>query len=268
MVGEARFARQSFLGANAQERLATCVVGIVGLGGGGSHIVQQLAHLGFKRYVIYDDDIVEDSNLNRLVGGTCVDEKAGSTKLFIARRTIFGLQPDAEVEAIACKWQTQPHALRRCHVVFGCVDSYQGRLELEVMARRYLINYIDIGMDVHGANPPRIGGQVILSSPGGLCMRCLGFITDEKLRREAGDYGNAGSHPQVVWSNGVLASTAVGVAVNLITDWTGVAKNYEYLVYDGNCGTVKPSITLRNRTDFECPHYSLNDVGTPVLTAL
>jgi hypothetical protein len=44
---------------------------------------------------------------------------------------------------------------------------------------------IDIGMDVHRTEPPVIGGQIILSSPGGPCMRCLSFLTEEKLAREA-----------------------------------------------------------------------------------
>lgn len=268
MVIPERFSRQSFLGLNSQERISTCVVGIVGLGGGGSHIVQQLAHLGFKRYVIYDDDVVEESNLNRLVGGTTIDVKASSSKLLVACRTIFGLQADAEVESLCCKWQEQPEPLRRCHIVFGCVDSYQGRQELEVTLRRYLVNYLDIGMDVHGTATPHVSGQVILSTPGGSCLKCLGFLTQEKLREEAARYGDAGGHPQVVWPNGVLASTAVGIAVNLITNWTGAAQGHEYLVYDGNRGTIQPSITLRNRTQFQCPHYPLDEVGDPIMTEL
>jgi tRNA A37 threonylcarbamoyladenosine dehydratase len=62
-----RYSRQSFLGPDSVGRIARCTVGVPGLGGGGSHIIQQLAHIGFQRYVIYDGDIVEDSNLNRLV---------------------------------------------------------------------------------------------------------------------------------------------------------------------------------------------------------
>jgi hypothetical protein len=92
------------------------------------------------------------------------------------------------------------------------------------------MHYIDIGMDVHGKERPVIGGQVILSSPGGLCMKCMGFLTDEKLGQEAARYGNAGAHPQVVWPNGVLASTAVGLAVDLVADWTRLRRYHAYLV--------------------------------------
>lgn len=264
MVALDRFSRQSFLGPRSQERIETSVVGVIGLGGGGSHIVQQLAHIGFKNFVIYDFDTVEDSNLNRLVGATTVDALAESPKLLVARRMIYGLQSDANVEAISHRWQNNPESLRTCHLVFGCLDSFKERHELEVVCRRYLINYIDIGMDVHGESQPYITGQVVLSSPGGPCMRCLGFITEDVLSREAARYGKAGSRPQVVWSNGVLASTAVGIGVDLICDWTKERKGYEYLVFDGNLGTLQPSITLDNPNLNHCPHYGSESIGAPV----
>jgi len=267
-VSRERFSRQSFLGRDSEERIARCTVGVAGLGGGGSHIIQQLAHIGFQRYVVYDGDVVEESNLNRLVGARSVDVPAQTPKLHIARMMIYGLQPNASVRGCAGRWQDNPEPLRECQIVFGCVDSYQGRHELEVACRRYLMHYIDIGMDVHGGAPPVIGGQVILSSAGSLCMRCMGFLTEAKLAEEAARYGGAGARPQVVWPNGVLASTAVGLAVDIVTNWTRRALPYAYLVYDGNQGTVKESATLRNLKITACPHFSNSDVGDPVLLEL
>ena len=188
-----RYSRQSFLGVNSEEQISKCTIGVVGLGGGGSHVVQQLAHIGFQRYVLYDHDFVEESNLNRLVGARAVDVPAKTPKLHIAKIMIYGLQPEACVECFESRWQENPEPLRKCHIVFGCIDSYKERQELEIACRRYLMHYIDIGMDVHGKGLPVIGGQVILSSPGSLCMKCIGFLTDEKLAQEAARYGNAGS---------------------------------------------------------------------------
>ncbi len=263
MSGE-RFSRQSFLGPDSEERIARCTVGVAGLGGGGSHIIQQLAHIGFRRFVIYDGDVVEESNLNRLVGAISIDVPAETPKLHVAKTMIYGLQPHASVRGFAGRWQESPELLRESQIVFGCVDSYQGRHELEVACRRYLMHYIDIGMDVHGEDPPVIGGQIILSSPGGPCMRCVGFLTGAKLAEEAARYGTAGPRPQVIWPNGVLASTAVGLAVDLVTGWTGRALTHAYLVYDGNQGHVKESATLRNFNFSGCPHFSDVEVGDPV----
>lgn len=263
-----RYSRQSFLGPGAEDAIARGTVGLPGLGGGGSHVVQQLAHIGFQRYVIYDDDVVEESNLNRLVGARLADAVAGTRKIDVAERVIRGLQPDADIRAFPCRWQKKPEPLRECQIVFGCVDSYLGRSELEIACRRYLMHYIDIGMDVHGSDNPVIGGQVILSSPGGLCMRCMGFLTDEQLAQEAARYGNAGGRPQVVWPNGALASTAVGLAVDLITNWTRRRRSHAYLSYDGNAATIKESITLRNLDPNSCTHFSVSQVGDPVLAEL
>lgn len=263
-----RYSRQSFLGSSAEDMISQCTVGIAGLGGGGSHIVQQLAHIGFQRFVLYDDDVVEEPNLNRLIGATSADVLAETPKLHLAKMMIYGLQPKASVRGFAYKWQEKPEPLRECQIVFGCVDSYKGREELEIACRRYLMHYIDIGMDVHGKEPPVIGGQVILSSPGDLCMKCMGFLTDDKLAQEAAQYGSAGHHPQVVWPNGVLASTAVGIAVDLVTNWTRQGRPHTYLVYDGNEATVKESITLRNIIISTCPHFSDSDVGDPILVEL
>lgn len=263
-----RYSRQSFLGENSNAAISDCIIGVMGLGGGGSHAIQQLAHIGFQRYVIYDDDVVEESNLNRLVGATVVDALAETPKLHLAKQMVFGLQPNAEVDAHARRWQDCPGPLHRCHIVIGCVDSYKGREELENECRRHLIHYIDIGMDVHGTNPPVIGGQVILSSPGGHCMRCMGFLTEAKLAEEGRRYGNAGGRPQVIWSNGVLASTGVGLAVDLVCNWTTRRATGVYLSYDGNEFTVKPSLLLRNLDGVVCPHYMNMDLGPPVLTEL
>jgi hypothetical protein len=263
-----RYTRQSFLGADAEERIARCTVGIVGLGGGGSHIVQQLAHIGFQHFVIYDYDVIEESNLNRLVGAKAIDVPAETPKLHMAKMTLYGLQPMAHVQGFQSRWQDNPLPLRECQIVFGCVDGYQGRRELEIACRRYLMHYIDVGMDVHGTEAPVIGGQIILSSPGGPCMWCMGFLTEEKLRQEAARYGDAGVRPQVVWPNGVLASTAVGLGVDLVTNWTRRARSYAYFTYDGNVGTVTESITLRNINVSVCPHFTDSDVGDPVFVEL
>ena len=264
MIDE-RFSRQSFLGNDAQRRITSCTVGIVGLGGGGSHIAQQLAHIGFMDYVTYDPDIAKDVNQNRLVGLLEADIVAAQPKTEITRRMIHGIQPQARVETLQERWQDNPAPLRRCNIIFGCVDGLAERRELEACARRYLIPYIDIGLDVHQAGdaPPTMAGQVILSMPGDPCMACMGFLSERGLAEEAARYGAAGVRPQVVWANGVLASLAVGIAVDLVTDWTGALRNFQYLSYHANEGLVKPHVRA-DYTPKECIHYPLEQIGDPI----
>ena len=265
-----RSSRQSFLGKNAEAIIAAATVGVVGLGGGGSHAVQQLAHVGFCNYVIYDGDHIEHSNLNRLVGGTVADVAVARAKLDIATRVIKGLQPQAQVMGRPCRWQDDPMPLRTCDIIIGCVDGFAERRELEICARRYLIPLIDIGMDIHQVvdEPPRMGGQVILSMPGDLCMTCMGFLNERSLAQEAAQYGAAGSRPQVVWPNGLLASAAVGLAVELLTDWSRSMRSAVYLSYDGNNHTLQPHVRIQYLKGKICSHFPLSDVGDPILKSL
>jgi hypothetical protein len=259
------FDRQSFLGSRSQWLFDNTAVGISGYGGGGSHVGQQLAHIGVKNPVIFDDDHIEDSNLNRLVGGRWKDVLQRLAKTRIAKRTIKAILPAANVTAVPSKWQNAPEKLQACDLVIGCVDSYAERQQLEAECRRYLIPYIDIGMDVHSTEgePPSMSGQVMLSMPGLPCFWCFGFLTKEKLGLEAAKYGNVGGRPQVVWPNGVLASTAVGILVELITGWTKRTDARVYLEYDGNTGILKDHIRLRFCDDC-CAHYHTANAG-PVI---
>ena len=261
-----RFDRQSFLGPDSEARLGQATIGIAGLGGGGSHVVQQLAHVGIGGYVPADPDHMEDTNSNRLVGGTLKDAAVARPKVDIAERLIRGLQPHARIIAVRDKWQHASDALKTCDIIIGAVDSFAEREELERFARRLLIPYIDIGMDVHdlGKDGFLVAGQVILSMPGSPCLHCCGLITDERLKKEAEEYGAAGSRPQVVWPNGVLASTAVGLAIQLLTPWFPNPPNFTFLEYDGNRGTVSVSRHVAALKGRVCPHHPLDETGDPL----
>ena len=184
----------------------------------------------------------------------------------IAERVIRGITPDASVRRVDQRWHLEPEQQRGCDIVVGCMDGFRERWELQVLSRRYLVPLIDIGLDVNtvGDEPPRMAGQVILSVPGGPCMKCMHFITDENLEKEAGRYGDAGVRPQVVWANGVLASVAVGVAVDLLTGWTGASPESVYLSHDGNAGTMGPDKRLKCVRG-ACTHFVSDDVGDPEL---
>lgn len=256
--------RQRFLGDASDTVLGSLKVAVVGLGGGGSHIVQQLAHLGIGHFVLMDPDRIDETNLNRLVGGTVADVGEKQLKTAIAGRVVHGINPATRVLLVPDDWRKQPQLLRDCDIIVGCVDTYAARAELEVTARRFLVPYLDIGMDVHKLSDRfAISGQVILSTPGNPCMRCLGFLRDELLNQEAARYGDAGGRPQVVWPNGVLASIAVGVIVQLVAPWNDRQTEVAYLEYDGNSQTVAES-NLLAYTPSQCGHFvGLSSIGDP-----
>lgn len=261
-----RLDRQSFLGPQSDAILDAATIGIIGLGGGGSHIAQQAAHMGIGGYVNADPDSIEDTNTNRLIGGTVADVADARSKVDIAERLIRGLQPNARMVSVRNDWHEAVDDLKLCDVILGALDSFKEREQLERFARRHLIPYMDIGMDVHdlGKNGFLVSGQIILSMPGGPCMRCCGFISDERLEEEARRYGAAGSRPQVVWSNGVLASTAMGLLTQLLTPWYRNPPAFVLLDYDGNKGTVTPNARMELLKICVCPHHPADETGDPL----
>jgi hypothetical protein len=261
-----RLDRQSFLGPQSDAILDAATIGIVGLGGGGSHIAQQTAHMGIGGYVNVDPDVIEDTNTNRLIGGALADVAESLPKVAIAERLIRGLQPNARIIPVQKDWHAAVDDLKLCDIILGAVDGFKEREQLERFARKHLIPYIDIGMDVHdlGKKGFLVSGQVILSMPGAPCMRCCGFITDERLEQEAKRYGAAGSRPQVVWSNGVLASTAVGLLTQVLTPWYPNPPAFVFLDYDGNKGMITRNQRMDLLKNHVCPHHPPDETGDPL----
>lgn len=262
---DGRFSRQSFLGALSRERIKSVRVGIIGLSGGGSHVIQQLAHIGFRDFALFDAQEIDLSNLNRLVGGTEDDVAKKRLKVEIADRVVHNLSGDAATKPIAARWQEDLETLLSCDIVFGCLDGFDERRQLEAACRRYLIPLIDVGMDVveMPPRPPRMAGQVILSLPEHPCLQCIGFLNEKTLAAEAQKYGDAGLNPQVVWPNGALASTAVGIAVDLVTGWKQTGPGLIYKSYDGNTDNLTDHSRLEFVRDLECEHYKLSQTGEP-----
>jgi molybdopterin-synthase adenylyltransferase len=255
--------RQSFLGKNSDEILGAATVAIVGNCGGGSHVAQQLAHVGIGKFLLIDPDTVEEVNLNRMIGSRPADAETAAPKTKVLERLIRSIQPRAAVTRFDAPWQEVAAELRGATLVVGCIDGYALRGELEAYCRRFLLPYIDVGMDVcEQGEHFSISGQVITSLPGRPCMRCLGFLTEAVLAEEAAQYGAAGARPQVVWPNGVLASIAVGQVVRLLTPWNN-EPICPHLEYDGNRQRVGPSNRLAHIDLSQCRHFPASEVGDP-----
>lgn len=256
-VNDLKYSRQSFIGN--QSILETTLVGVVGLGGGGSAILTQLAHAGFRNVVGLDPNKgLEEKHLNRTLGVSQEDITAGLTKVDNAVRIFRRLQPNAKAHFIQARWQDRADLLENCKIIWGCLDGLSEREQLESFCRSKDITLIDIGLGVttHIGYIPRMAGQIIVSRPGGPCMHCMGFLNEADLAAEAGEYGNAGFRPQVIWGNMVLAGQAMGLGVQLLTEWAGPVQDHIYLQYDGNSNIVIPHPRLRYLDlSGQCQHF-------------
>jgi molybdopterin-synthase adenylyltransferase len=219
-----RFHRQVLaLGADGQAALQTIVVGVVGLGGTGSIVAAQLAHLGVRDLVFVDGDRVETSNLPRIVGAS--GEDVDTPKVKVAARYASRLGASVLAVPTALAGEPELEALRGCDVIFSCVDRHAPRAILNRLAYSADIPLIDMGtafrVDSVGAV---VGdaGRVIVTGPGRPCLACWGVLDPERLRVEAlslddlerergcGYIQGARVHqPSVIPFNGMVASAAV-----------------------------------------------------------
>ena len=196
VVGEA-FARQTLaFGPALNVLLGRLKIGIVGCGGTGSAVAMLLAKLGVGQIALFDEDIVEVSNLNRLHGARRDDADGMRHKVDVVTREIASLGLGIRPVAIP-HWADADEArdaLLSCDIVFGCTDDHAGRLFLNRFAYFYLRPVIDLGLalEPHGEDrrPGNLTGRTTILRPGTPCLLCRRIAdpqraAEEELRRAA-----------------------------------------------------------------------------------
>lgn len=258
-------------GPDGQERLANSSVGVLGAGGGGSHIVQQLAHAGVGRIVVVDNDVVDESNRSRLVGSERRDR--GVPKVTIMQRLARRANEHVELVAVRDRFPMPraADALVGCDVIVSCVDTLHARKDVQEFAWRHAIPVVDIGLTIRprtSGAPLRIGGHVAVAIPGGPCLWCMGLLSDEKLAAESGGRGAAyvegGGEAQVVSLNGVLASQAVNDVLDLLTGFSGHDHPPDRLVFNGIERSIQGVTSMQNPACATCA--TALGRGTPTWT--
>jgi len=256
-VGTERFSRnEGLFGADGQKRIAATRITIVGLGGLGSHVAQQLAYLGVANYGLLDFDIVTDSSVNRLIGAGDADVVATTKKVAVAERMITGINPDAMVrpaEARVDGAEAEP-LVRDADVVFGCLDRDLPRLQLTELCARYAKPLFDLASDVGGEDGELWYGGRVLFCDGKRCVSCLGLLDQREMardsmspdQREAQDrlYGIAhrameNTGPMVVSINGAVASIAVTEFMAIVT---GLREPFAHLNYRADQQVIRKSL--------------------------
>ncbi|MGH2921567.1 MAG: HesA/MoeB/ThiF family protein [Gaiellaceae bacterium] len=216
---EKRYDRQMLVwGEDVQRRLGELRVGIVGNGGTGSHASQQLLHVGIGSTYVVDTDVLDETSLNRVVGGTAADAANETSKVEIARRTgaALGREDHVEVAARSALEQEVALELTRCDIVFGCTDNLASRRLLNRLALQYYIPLIDVGMDLERGDDGTLrtgAGRVTLVLPDGPCLHQAGVLVGGEVPP---GYVTDDPRPAVVAFNGVVASLGVATLLALI----------------------------------------------------
>lgn len=212
-------------GPAIQAALSDLRIAIVGCGGTGSAVAEQLARLGVRNLLLIDPDILSASNVTRVYGSTAKD--VGRPKVDALRDHLLAIAPALACEAVGSMITVESTARLLCGVdlVFGCTDDNAGRLVLSRAASYLLTPIIDVGVLLSSDSVGALSGidaRVTVLSPGYPCLVCRDRIDlaraavemrtpEERRRLEDEGYAPAlgAVEPAVVAFTTAVAAAAV-----------------------------------------------------------
>jgi proteasome lid subunit RPN8/RPN11 len=173
-------------GAGTTSKLQQLSIAVVGASGTGSPVIQTLARLGVGRLVIVDPDVIEEKNLNRIIGSTYDDAIAKRSKVEVFAREIERIGLGMEVTPLALDLSSTDaiKEVAACDIVIGCMDGVVGRDILNRIATYYSIPYFDVGirLDADGKGGiDQICGSVHYLQPGKSSLLSRGVYTASQV---------------------------------------------------------------------------------------
>ena len=178
--------KQAF-GEKTIEILKNLKIGVVGCSGTGSPTIEQLVRLGVGELVLVDPDKGELANINRIYGLTIDDVKHSRLKVESIKKHIQNIGLETVVNAFPCLVQESQdviNELATCDLIFGCVDSAEGRHYLNLISHYYLVPLIDIGVKLSAdgiGGIDSINGNIHYVSPGSVSLLERKVYSSEKL---------------------------------------------------------------------------------------
>jgi tRNA A37 threonylcarbamoyladenosine dehydratase len=118
-------------------------VAVIGLGGVGYWVAKFLAMSGVNEFHLFDNDVLEIHNLNRL---DLPIATLGMNKADVSKTVIQNIRPDAQVKSIPFKFK--PDFLRaKIDMIIDCTDKIASQQELAAYAKSKGIKYMKVGYD-------------------------------------------------------------------------------------------------------------------------
>src|SRR6476620_3134052 len=165
-----RYDRQTILpeiGLSGQDKLANAKVLIVGAGGLGCPVLQNLAAAGVGQIGIVDCDVIEETNLHRQFLYALSD--CGKSKANVAASVVSRQNPEIAIHPFECDF-TKSNAAKIIgdyHIIVDCSDNLE---------TRYAINDVAVakGIPMVYASIHKFEGQLsVLNYKEGPTYRCL-----------------------------------------------------------------------------------------------
>ena len=248
------------------------VISIVGVGGLGSVVAEHLIHMGFHEINLIDPDVLEMSNLNRVVGAYYEDAEQKRSKVDVVKRHLTRINPQATV--LACKKDVHEKEMESVLAlsdwVIVATDNHSSRLRVQELSVQYFVPLLSVGVNISVKDNKLedMSGEVITARVGDyLCLSCLNRINpikvaserhpDQVIREELVKRGYVTGRdikePAVKTLNTSLATMAVDMLIN---QYTGARGHVPVLVYEYN-GSMsiyadRESVQQRNTHCFLC----------------
>jgi len=162
-------------GADILPLLKGLTIGVVGAGGTGSSVFEQLVRLGVGRILIADGQDLESSNVSRVYGSAVND--VGMEKSALASRMArqIGLGTVVKHLSKPITYASVMKCFRDCDAIFGCTDDAWGRSVLTRFSIEYCVPVIDLGVKIESKNG-KISGKP--------CLYCRQQITAEDVQQQ------------------------------------------------------------------------------------
>ncbi|MBL0102417.1 MAG: ThiF family adenylyltransferase [Bacteroidetes bacterium] len=267
-------------GNGTYSKLKNLKVAVIGCSGTGSPTIEQLARLGIGEIVLIDPDTVEPKNLNRIINAKRNDADMGRYKTEVLAEAIYNMGLGTKIKCFTKNIFDSREALQElitCDVIFGCVDSVDGRNLIYQLSNFYLIPYFDIGvrLDADGKGGiDSISASVHYIQPGCSSLLSRGQYSlqrlhDDGLRRQdpeefakrekQGYVHNANvDRPAVISINMQISSIAVNEFLNRLHPFKdALPEEYAKVTMD-YCGGC---IINENESKFHVDEYSAKWCG-------
>jgi hypothetical protein len=226
-------------------RLRQLSIGVVGAGGTGSSVAEQLARLGVSAITLVDPDRLDTpSNLRRVVGSRPSDLHEGLSKAEVVGRHLkeIGLSKDVMALTQDVRTQSATKALLDTDLVISTTDTHSSRAFLNQIAYQYWLPLLDVGARVGLKKSGEVSGmpvEVRVLLPDNGCLWCRGVLSADRIREEnlpAGErarlaaegyvQGLEGPQPSLASLNYFAASLTVLTAIRLYSGQPLVSQTF------------------------------------------
>jgi hypothetical protein len=218
-------------GEGTYRKLKKLRIGVVGCSGTGSPVIEQLVRLGVGELLLVDPDPVELKNLNRILNSKKTD--VGKAKVDVLAAAMEAVDLGTVIKVYPKSLFDSRKALNDligCDLIFGCMDSVDGRNLLSRLTNFYLIPYFDLGVRLiagDGGSVKTVVGSVHYVQPAKSSLLTRRVYTHERLAAESLRRTDPERYKELVkqkYIEGVDVDRPAVISINMLIASVGVTE--------------------------------------------